>query len=47
MDTRAPLPECLRNAVADTAGTADHKHLLAAEIEFIHRRASPLFVFEV
>jgi hypothetical protein len=26
----------LCNAVADTAGAADHQHLLAAEIQFVH-----------
>jgi hypothetical protein len=26
----------LRHAVADAAGSADDKHLLAAEIEFVH-----------
>src|SRR5260370_38959376 len=37
---RAMSAKCLRNTVADTAGAADHEHLLAAKIEFVHRRPS-------
>ena len=35
-DTRALGAEGLRDAVADAAGAADHQHLLAAEIQFVH-----------
>ena len=37
-DLRAPGAEGLRDAVADAAGAADHQHLLAAEIQFVHPR---------
>jgi len=35
-DARTLGPEGVRDAVADTAGAADHQHLLAAEIQFVH-----------
>src|SRR6185312_6677760 len=41
-DLRAMATEGLRDPVADAAGTADHQHLLTAEIEFVHR-ALPAF----
>jgi 3-oxoacyl-[acyl-carrier protein] reductase len=41
MDARAPGAERLRDAVADAAGAANHQHLLAAEIEFVHGALAP------
>ncbi len=40
-DPRASGAERLRDAVADTAGAADHKHLPAAEIELVHLHPFP------
>src|SRR3979490_2096272 len=39
MDARALATKCLRDAVADAAGAADHEDLFAAEVEFVHRDA--------
>jgi hypothetical protein len=44
MYPRAPCAERSSDAVADAAGTANHQNLLAAEIQFVHRLASPLIL---
>ena len=41
-NARALGAERLRDAVADAAGAADHQHLLAAEIQFVHRPRSSI-----
>src|SRR5689334_11330035 len=43
MNARAPRTKGLRDAVADAAGATDHQHLLAAEIELVHRARLPNF----
>jgi hypothetical protein len=44
LDAGAPATESLRDAVADAAGAADDKDLLATEIQFVHRLASRSFL---
>jgi hypothetical protein len=40
MHVRAVAAECLRDAVADATGAANHENLLSAEIQFVHRPRS-------
>jgi hypothetical protein len=44
-DIRALGAEGLRDAVTDATGAANHQHLPAAEIQFVHRSRSFFFVF--
>jgi hypothetical protein len=42
LDARASGPERLCDAIADAAGAADYEDTFSAEVEFVHRRSTPV-----